>query len=451
MNRLLTLSIVPAVPAVALYMALFAPVQPSWAGNPPVTTATGVPEPPPGAAVFDMKYRGLSVPDDPLSHRTYWGFGEPDDGTDQKNPFVQAVKNQVKECTLVYNRSLPKAQWSVVELKDKKPVAFYFDINADGKLSDDEKSLPTAPSRPSFGYPYAFVTSDFLMRTDDQREIPFRVMLVANAYGPEISYMWSPCCVLEGQATLAGQPTRLVLFSNGFGGSFTEFGQCSIMLVPAERKLEGYLPRSTLSSLIYHAGTFYRLKLQGTHARDSAIRVVMEKDATPTGQVAIDVTGQEGLKTRLTGVRLQGAKDASLQLYLSAAQPTLPVGQYKMSYGYVGYGFQSKDEWNVNFENGPQFDIKAAESTRVSLGQPVLSVKAIEEKDRYVDGAKERSTYAKGTEIYLSPQIKGKAGEVYMRFDQKNAGNNSPTGIKPHVTIRDPDGKTVASTDMEYG
>jgi hypothetical protein len=223
------------------------------------------------------------------------------------------------------------------------------------------------------------------------------------------------------------------------------------MLVPAERKLEGYLPRSTLSSLIYHAGTFYRLKLQGTHARDSAIRVVMEKDATPTGQVAIDVTGQEGLKTRLTGVRLQGAKDASLQLYLSAAQPTLPVGQYKMSYGYVGYGFQSKDEWNVNFENGPQFDIKAAESTRVSLGQPVLSVKAIEEKDRYVDGAKERSTYAKGTEIYLSPQIKGKAGEVYMRFDQKNAGNNSPTGIKPHVTIRDPDGKTVASTDMEYG
>jgi hypothetical protein len=114
--------------------------------------------------------------------------------------------------------------------------------------------------------------------------------------------------------------------SNGFGGSFTEFGQGSIMLFPAERKLEGYLSRSTLSSLIYHAGTFYRLKLQGAHAKDSTVRVVMEKDTTPTGQVAIDVAGPEGLKTRLTGVQLQGATDASIRLYLNAAQPTLPWG-----------------------------------------------------------------------------------------------------------------------------
>jgi hypothetical protein len=434
-------------------MVLLTPVQLSWAANLPVTTAAGVPESPPGAAVFEMKYRGLSVPDDPLSHRTYWGFGAPDDGAGEKDPFVLAVKGRVKECTLVYNRSLARAQWSVVELRDKKPVAFYLDLNADGRLSDDERFLPTAPSKPGFGYPYAFVTSDFLMRTDDRREIPFRVMLVANAYGPEISYMWSPCCVLEGQAILAGQPTRLVLFSNGLYGSFTEFGQCSLTLVPAEQKIEGYLSRSTLSSLIYHQGTFYRLKLQGTHTKDSTIRVVMEKDTTPTGQATLAVAGQEGLKARLTGLNLQGARDTSIRLYLyvNAAQPTLPVGQYKVSSGYVSYGLQSNDEWTVNFENGPPFDIKAAETTRVSLGQPVLSIKAIDEKDRYADNPKERSTYAKGTSIYLSPQIKGKAAEVYMRFAQKTAGNNNPTDIKPHVTIRDPDGKTVASADMEYG
>ncbi len=451
MSRLLTVSIVLAVSVVATCVIPRAWAQQSPAGAAPVTAATGVPEPPPGAAVFEMKYRGLSTPEDPLSYRSYWGFGTPEDGTGEKDPFVLAVKNQVKECALVYNRALPKAQWSVVELKDKKPIAFYFDINADGKLSDDEKFLPIRPSGSSFGYPFAFITSDFLIRTDDRREIPFRVMLVGNDYGSELSYMWSPCCVLEGQAILAGQPTRLVLLSNGFSGSFTEFGRCSIMLLPAERKLEGYTSRSTLSSLIYHQGTFYHLKLQGTHTRDSTIRVVVEKDTTPTGQVALDVAGKEGLKTRLTGVQLQGAKDTTIQLYLNAAQPTLPVGQYKVSYGYVSYGLQSNDEWRVNFENGPPFDIKAAETTRVSLGQPVLSIKAIDEKDRYVDGAKERSTYAKGTSIYLSPQIKGKAGEVYMRFTQKNAENSNPTDVKPHLTIRDPDGKTVAWADMEYG
>jgi hypothetical protein len=448
MNRLPNMSAVLTVSVIVAYLALFAPVPPSWAGDSSGPAASDLP---PGAAVFEMKYRGLSEPDDPLSYRSYWGFGAPGDGAGERDPFVLTVKNQVKECTLVYNRSLPKTQWSVVELKDKKPIAFYFDLNADGKLSDNEKFLPAASSGSRFGYPYAFITSDFLIRPDDQREIPFRVMLVANDYGGRLSYMWSPCCILEGQATLAGQPMRLVLFSNGFGGSFTEFGQCSITLVPAEQKLEGYLPRSTLSSLIYHQSTFYHLKSQGVHAKDSAIRVVMEKDTTPTSQVAIDVAGQEGLKTRLTGIRLQGAQDASIQLYLNSTQPILPVGQYKVSYGYISYGVQSNNEWNVNFDNGPLFDIKAAETTRVSLGQPALSIKAIEEKDRYVEGAKERSTYAKGTSIYLSPQIKGKAGEVYMRFAQRTGGSNNPTDVKPHIAIRDPDGKTVAWADMEYG
>ena len=42
----------------------------------------------------------------------------------------------------------------------------------------------------------------------------------------------------------------------------------------------------------------------------------------------------------------------------------------------------------------------------------------------------ERSTYAKGTPIYLTPQIKGKAGEVYTHFStlfsQMNGRIRSP-------------------------
>ena len=222
-------------------------------------------------------------------------------------------------------------------------------------------------------------------------------------------------------------------------------------LGPGRREARGYVSRSILSSLTYYQGAFYRLKLQGTHTKAGTVRVVLEKDTTPTGQAAINVAGVEGMKARPAGMQLQGAKDTTIQFFIPQTQPTLPVGSYKLSRGSLSYGLARDDEWNVNFEDGPPFDIKAAETMRVDLGKPVLSVSAIDEKDRYANNAKERSTYAKGTSIYLTPQIKGKAGEVYTRFSQKAAGSNPPTDVKPHLAILDSNGKTVASADMEYG
>ena len=64
----------------------------------------------------------------------------------------------------------------------------------------------------------------------------------------------------------------------------------------------------------------------------------------------------------------------------------------------------------------------------MELGTPALSVSAIDEQERYNSNVKEKSTYAKGTPIYLTPQIKGKAGEVYLRFSQKSAGGNRVDG-----------------------
>ena len=84
--------------------------------------------------------------------------------------------------------------------------------------------------------------------------------------------MWSPCCVLEGQATLAGEPMRLVLYANGFSGSFTTFGSCSFALLPAGQKANEPVSRDTLSSLIQYQGTFYRVNLAGTHAKDQTVK-----------------------------------------------------------------------------------------------------------------------------------------------------------------------------------
>jgi hypothetical protein len=410
-----------------------------------VGTATNLTEP----VVFTLKYRGLDAPDDPLSYRAFWGFGGP---AESNTPFIQAVKSQVKEYTLVYNGALPEARWSLVELQDKKPVAFYFDVNADGKLSDDEKSLPAKPVGSNFGYPYAFLTSDFMLRTGDDREIPFRIMLVGYAYGDnEVSWMWSPCCVLEGEASLAGKPMKLFLFAGGFSGSFTTFGSCSYALLPAGEKLPQYPPRAPLSSLIQHEGTFYRVKLDGAHEKDQTVRVTFAKDTTPTGKMTTSFQAKETLKTRFTSATITGATDNSIRFDVGDGASIFPVGQYRLASAYVNYGLQSNDEWRMNISEGPAFEIKAGQTSRVELGGLTLSIGAIKERERYQSNVKERTTFAKGTFIDLTPRIQGKAGEAYMRFAQKTAGSNRMTDVKPHLTIADPDGKQIVSTDLEYG
>ncbi len=414
----------------------------------PALYGAGEPQAPPGAAVFEMRYRGLDAPDDPLAVGGLNGFIAPAGG--ESDSFVQAVKSRVKDCSLAYNGMLPKARWAVVELQNKEPAALYFDINADGKLSDNEK-FPRAPKSKK-EFPYVFITSDFQIRAPDGREVPFRVMLAAMGAGNgQYLYVWSPLCVLEGQATLAGAPMKLVLCGQGFDGSYVAFGRSSFFLIPAQRKNEASLSRHTLSSVINHEGTFYRLRLPGPHAQDSVLRVVLEKDTTPTGRAAVTVATQESAKTRLSGLQLVGAQDDTIQFSLSDAGLTLPAGQYDVRHGFLNYGRENANEWRVDINGGPQLNFAAAQTAHLDLGQPVLSIRAIKESDRNQENAQALSTYAQGTPIYLAPQIKGKAGEAYGRFTQREAGTGRTSDIKPHILITASDGKQVASADLEYG
>jgi hypothetical protein len=396
-----------------------------------------------------MKYRGLSTPDDPLACGNTWGWGGP---SGQDDPFVRAVKEKVRESTVVYNESLPHSKFAVVELQDKKPVALYFDADGDGKLSDQEKFPLTAPLRPGFQYPYAFITSDFLIRTPDRGEIPFRVMLVGSAYGGDrISYMWSPSCVLEGQAVLAGAPMRLVLYPNGFSGSFTTFGSCSFVLLPAGQPLPQDLSHSALSGLSLYKGTFYRVKVTGTHEKNQTVRVAFEKDTSPTGAVAVELKGIQTLKARLTNTMIDGVADRSIHFAAPDPLPRLPAGKYALSRATIGYGMDSEKEWQVAMMDGPAFTADAAQASRIEIGRPALSIRAVKEQERYSRDAKEQSTFKAGTQICLAPVIKGTAGEVYMLFSQKEAASGRMTGVLPHVTILGPDGKQVISTDLDYG
>ncbi len=404
----------------------------------------------PETVVFDLHYRALTGSDDPLSYHSFWAFGS---NPPQGVAFVDAVKAQVQKSDDVFNGAMPVAQqWSVVETEGKKPVALYFDLNGDGRLGDGERIPPTAPSQPQPGQEFVFVTPDFVMHRDGKPEIPFRVMLVVNSYDDEdeLNYMWSPCCVLEGQTTFAGEPMRMFLFGNGFTGSFSTFGRCNFVLFPANQKLPEYPPRNTLSSLICY-DAFYRLSLEGSHEKGKTLQVQLRKDTSPTGQVAIRLKGKEPVKTRLAWATITGGEDSSIQFSTGNALSTVPIGRYKFASGNVCYSVESDDQWQVGFDQGPGFAVVKDQTATVEIGDLALTIKAVDERQRWNSDVKEQTVYAGQIPIYLSLTIQGKGGETYTRFSQKGDADNQWVAVRPHVAILDSDGKEVASADMEYG
>jgi hypothetical protein len=409
--------------------------------------AVAFPEPPPGAIVFNLKYRGLSGEKDELRYNSYWGFG----GGENETPFLADLKKNVKNYEVVYNPNFVGAEWSAVEIKDNKVVALYFDLNADGKVSDNEKILPIQYSESSSNDRTEFVTPDFVMNTRDNRQVQFRALLQAAFYGQSRpQFMWSPSCVLEGTTAINGQQAKLILFANGFTGSFEDFGRSSISLQTGKEETGSYVPRDMLSSIINHNGQFYNLTFNGRHGKNSAVRAILTDYTGDTGNLTTQLTGNTKLKAELSGANISGTKDTNIQFNLGSEQAKLPVGSYKLNRGYLNYSTDNGDKWRLYFQDGPEFTVDADKTSNVELGKPVLTISAVEEDKRYQSDVKEQTVYSEGTNIYISRIIKGKGGELYGRFLQIPQ-NSGYTDIEPEIKIVNSEGKEVASAKIKYG
>ena len=410
---------------------------------------TVFPEPPPGAIVFDMKYRSLSGEKDELRYNSYWGFG----GNSKETPFLADLKKDVKDFETAYNPSFKGAEWSAVEIKDNKAIALYIDFDANGKVSDNEKVLPIQHSESSPNSRTEFVTPDFTMNTRDNRQVPFRALLRADCYGQPVRphCMWSPSCVLEGTSTINGQPAKLILFTNGFTGSFKDFGRSSLSLQAGKVETGTYVSKQVLSSIIYYNGQFYNVEFNGRHEKDSTVRTILTKYSGDTGNLTTQLTGNTNLTAKLSNANIAGSKDPTIQFNIASEQAKLPTGSYKLNRGYVNYNTDNGDKWRLDFQEGPEFTIDADKTCNVELGKPVLSISAVDENKRYQSDVTEQTIYTKDTNVYISRIIKGKSGELYGRFYQQTENSRSYNAIEPDIKIVDSEGKEVVATKIKYG
>lgn len=404
--------------------------------------------------MFDLRYRAQTGEADDIPYRSFWGYGGMDSET-RTNTFLRAVRGKASgRVHYTCNYLLRDRKWAAVECDGRQPLALYFDLNADGQLADNERILPTCKDREAIN----FITPDFPQRLEDGGQTLCRVLLQVRFYGgdSEPNTMWSPASLLEGTATLNGRPTRLLLYANGPGGAFDQYGSSSYSLLQGSRTniaAGQYVSRERLSSMIASEGEFYRLTIEGRRSNGLPARVLLVKDTSPTGTLAVKLAGSNVLAASLSSVYLHGVEAKTVHFRLSPGKDrmVLPVGTYAMEDGMLTYGVTDSRDWELSFQQGPSVTVNPGQVFEQGLGEPVLKVRAIKENDRWNRQPVESDTFRKGTRIYLEPRVVGKGGEVLTRFRQTVAGSQQKNERPPRISITDSEGKELLSKTMEYG
>ncbi len=404
---------------------------------------------------FKVQYRGITGKKGDL--RSYGGYGF---GTSREDdtPFIAAVRAQTEnELYISRNPYLTDRKMTAIEYKDKEVLYAYFDLNADGKLSKDEKLSPSDVDEANRrgDDTVAFLTPDFMVTDKQGQEVPFRVILWTSFYGdstkPNIT--WSPMGLYEGVAKVDGEKMKFYLFPDFYSKSYMKFASSRYALVPTSKKKNEYLSRRQLSSLIVHDKTFYRMKVKPVEGDNKTLSVSLAVDKSPRGKFAFKIHGKEDFKHRFNNATIRGAEDKTIYFSVSGGMNELPVGEYVVSSGYINYGKEKAEGHSTSFQNVPAFSIEVGKTATIELGKAQAKVQAVEVKNRYRGDKKYKTEFPEGTDVYVDVVFTGMAGETYRSFSREVKKENYTTNedYKAKLTIVDSENKEVVSEELEYG
>lgn len=402
----------------------------------------------PERVVLDLEFRGLDGTEGEMRYNSFWGYGYPGS---HKSTFIDSLNLSGDNVHTLYHPFVKGNEYSAVVTEGDRSVALYFDLDANGKFTDNEK-IPPIDKPATNRSTTEFVTPVIAFTTSDGRKVQYRLLLRDYMYGEgDHNFMWSPSCLWTSKATLQGEPVEVMLFDSNFNGSFQEFGTDSIALVDKNTEIHssGYVPRDPLSRLVRHGDKFLRVAFTGSEDAET-FRIELVEDRTPVGSLSLNVKADREVKTNLRNIRLVGTGEEKILFEVKDIAVRIPQGPYRLESCDLYYETDDAEKWQVSLSEGPEIEVRSTKAVEVALGKPGLDVTVVEEAKRWSEEVAPTTEFSAGEALYISRKLEGRSKETYGRFYRRNE-SASFEAMEPLLRIVDAKENVVVDESLPYG